>query len=418
MSALLNIPADKIDLMAEYGVNTRIFSNSPMVYIAKTYKSALFLVYQATKLLPKYRKNYTNHFTLFTSNDTVVLVTAETSIIHPSVDAILNYYVIKPTASKRVSRWHWCISFDTIEFSNKKPDNFIGYTLKSSGEWWYYDRGMILNGYSTTDCPTSLFIYMELHATFRPVCKPKTALFQSMFTLPSLSFLTPAPDITTSLFTNSSMNRRQPINNIINVIQSPQQTPARVESNSVPTQTFANDFAAANTTRIITPTTISTTVTASVAPITHDVFTVSPMMTSSAGVTAPSTSTAAQLPLPTPPPASPSLPSSSLQPINAPLLPPVSIAQSPLSIPTVTTIPASEMPVNLLAQPVPIIRNENTEMATNEKLMAIMPSLDWLYNRQVELEKCNINYFKPHDLNIPNCDLNTDQSSNWLSSLK
>jgi len=111
---------------------------------------------------------YRNHFALYRTNDALVLVRSETTLIYDDHDATLEYDVIKPIRAMRANSGdndNWAISLDRIEYSNAEPD-FLTAFLICSGEWWYFDRGVCLNGLSSyhknSQC-VSMFAYMELH---------------------------------------------------------------------------------------------------------------------------------------------------------------------------------------------------------------------------------------------------------------
>lgn len=178
MSALLPLSASEINLCAEYGYSTRSFDKRPWVVIADEYKSSLFLVYRQVRPLPNRVPRYRNHFTLFSDGKSVVVVRTETTLVHRDNDAVLTYDCLRPNDSEterfRAKSGDWTVSFDRISYSNQRPVTFLGYELQCSGEWWFYDRGVILNGvtrYVRDGMCESMFIYYELHPTYR-VQKP------------------------------------------------------------------------------------------------------------------------------------------------------------------------------------------------------------------------------------------------------
>lgn len=169
MSAFLPIEAKKINLCADYGFSSRVFNDVPNVYRTVNYKSCLCLKHSQEEILPNRIDQYRNHAGVYVNDTHVVIVLTETTIILPDNDAILEYYVIKPTTSFRGEYGKWEISFDEIDFSAEKP-NFIleDYKLIVSGEWWLFDRGVIINGVSAYDPDPdskclSILIYFELH---------------------------------------------------------------------------------------------------------------------------------------------------------------------------------------------------------------------------------------------------------------
>lgn len=164
MSALLDIEVpETIDINSEWGLHTRTFSKNPNVYETDStnpYNSCMFLVYRTKKLIPNWIKAYTNHFTMFANKTNVIINRTETSLIHQNIDAVQTVQNICPTKCSRVElNEGWIISRDDIIFS----ENFDSSDCKMlcAGEWWFYDKGYILNGIGNG---SSWFIYYELHA--------------------------------------------------------------------------------------------------------------------------------------------------------------------------------------------------------------------------------------------------------------
>lgn len=169
MSALLDVTACSINLLAEYGFASRQFSKTPRVYQSDSYSSCLFLKYQQKKYIPNRIPQYRNHFTLFTNAETVLIARVETTLNHVDNDAVVCYDLITPSddvnCRMRSSYKNWDVSFDEITYSNK-CEQTIDFKLMCHGEWYYFDRGIILNGISAfdPDCPCiNVFIYYELH---------------------------------------------------------------------------------------------------------------------------------------------------------------------------------------------------------------------------------------------------------------
>lgn len=163
---------DILDLHKEYGFSNRTFSKQIRVPIAKKYITALFMVFETERSIRNRIENYRNHFTLFksTTTDSIVVIRVETSIKHVDIDAVLMTDHITVTKSaKSGDACNWVISYDEIEYSSETP-NLTDYRFICSGEWWYFDRGVILNGISafSLDDPTvtSTFIYYELHPDY------------------------------------------------------------------------------------------------------------------------------------------------------------------------------------------------------------------------------------------------------------
>jgi hypothetical protein len=186
MSVFVVNTASELNLHGEYGFNTRTFSRYPCYRQSPNgYSSVLFLCYEdervgASKLencrLPKrIGPLYRNHYTLFSNDNSVCVVRTETMLQHTDNDAVLVYDVITPNSSVENDCMYteykkWRVSFDrNITYSDEMP-NFSEYRLIGSGEWWFFDDGIILNGhftYGSSDvieqqCSTQ-FIYYELH---------------------------------------------------------------------------------------------------------------------------------------------------------------------------------------------------------------------------------------------------------------
>uniref|UniRef100_A0A0C9RBD3 UBR2_1 protein n=1 Tax=Fopius arisanus TaxID=64838 RepID=A0A0C9RBD3_9HYME len=174
MSALLQVATKEINLCAEYGYSTRNFSKRPRVIVSNDYKSCLFLVYSQKAPLPNRLTDYRNHFTLFQDKDkTLVVVRSETTMEYRDNDAVLLYDVLTVVDEEeerlRSQKGSWHVSFDRITYSNERPASFANYELVCSGEWWFFDKGIVLNGVTKyikdTEC-LSMFIYYELHPRF------------------------------------------------------------------------------------------------------------------------------------------------------------------------------------------------------------------------------------------------------------
>lgn len=170
MSALLPIDALELNLNAEYGYTVREFSKVPHVYQSDNYKSGLFLFYHQDAKINHRIDKYRNHFTLFRNEKSIIIVRTETTFIHADNDAILTYDVITPSENAnerfRSSFKNWDVSFDKITYSSKQPETIVGYTLIGSGEWWFYDNGIVLvgkSGYKQNTKCQSILIYYELH---------------------------------------------------------------------------------------------------------------------------------------------------------------------------------------------------------------------------------------------------------------
>lgn len=168
------IEYDAIAINNENGYAYRLFTRDVNFIRTNEYKSVLTMVYTCTdKYLTfpnRASKTYRNHFCLYTGIDnTILVVLTETTRQLPDQDAVIEYHFIKPTnASIGFCCNHkWTISFDKCEYNNKPPQSFSKYTLYTSGEWWYYENGIILNGvHSNVAESVSCIIYLELHPMY------------------------------------------------------------------------------------------------------------------------------------------------------------------------------------------------------------------------------------------------------------
>lgn len=173
MSAFLPIRAKRINVCAEYGYSSRTFNKRPWVVVSTDYESCLFLVYRQPAPLPNRIARYRNHFTLFRNDRSVVVVRTETTLAHQDNDAVLLYDTIQPSPDEgeryRAILDRWTVSFDRIGYANKRPASFADYDLVCSGEWWFFDRGVVLDGVTRYDseCPCdSMLVYYELHPKY------------------------------------------------------------------------------------------------------------------------------------------------------------------------------------------------------------------------------------------------------------
>lgn len=175
MSVLLNTSASEINVCAEYGYSVREFSKQPRVLVCNDYQSCFMMAHYQDSILPNRHPDFRNHFTLFRGKDSILVVRVETTLVYNDNDAVLTYDLIRVSNDstdrmRASSNVGWDLSFDrNIEYSNERPPNFTDYQLVGSGEWWFFDRGVILNGITkyVEDCNClSLFIYYELHPKF------------------------------------------------------------------------------------------------------------------------------------------------------------------------------------------------------------------------------------------------------------
>lgn len=158
-----------IILNKETGINARSFHGNVNVSRHNDYQSILVLVYNnLTKpplIFPNRVTPYRNHFCIYTGlDDSVIIVRSETTLRYQDHDAVLQYDVLRlsDNALTTTCRKRWIISYDAcVSSTTKCPENFVNYVLCCSGEWWFFDRGIILNG---TRDRHSLLVYYELHA--------------------------------------------------------------------------------------------------------------------------------------------------------------------------------------------------------------------------------------------------------------
>lgn len=179
MSALLdNKEHNKLNLFTNVGYNTRFFTNSVHYSLIKHVDSCLFIKYNSPcKLVNRAGLDYRNHFKLYTSDSSILIVRIETTLQIKDTNVIIDYELITPNDSLCVNHDIWDISFDKITYKKIKPSNveLKDFQLRYFGEWWYFDHGIILNGLSTvieehTTCNYAL-IYYELYNKFETVEK-------------------------------------------------------------------------------------------------------------------------------------------------------------------------------------------------------------------------------------------------------
>lgn len=179
MSALLPIDTVELNLNAEYGYTTREFSKVPRVYVSDNYNSCLVLAYSQIGNIENRKSEYRNHFTLFRNDKSIIIARTETTFVHADNDAIITYDIISPIEKYRSTFKNWVVSFDKISYSSAQPASFVGYSLVCSGEWWFYDNGIILNGtsgYKHGSMCLSMLIYYELHVDHKITISSNDAL--------------------------------------------------------------------------------------------------------------------------------------------------------------------------------------------------------------------------------------------------
>lgn len=172
---------DRITLNKENGINVRSFYGNVNIDRNRDYQSILVMIYNGSVSFPNRVSPYRNHFCLYTGlDDSVVIVRSETTLRYQDHDAVLQYDVLKLSDSKLTTtcRDRWIISYDScVSSSTKCPDNFLNYVLCCSGEWWFFDRGIVLNGIQETN---SLLVYYELHAKYQLKRREVVQLFPSL----------------------------------------------------------------------------------------------------------------------------------------------------------------------------------------------------------------------------------------------
>lgn len=347
MSALLPVSEHvyELNLCAEHGYTYRDFKRSVRVYQSTDYESAMFLIYVSYKnTLPNRRTPYRNHFTLYRNSDTVIVVRSETTLRFQDHDAALQYDVIKPTESYRASTpCDWTVSFDKIEYSQKRP-SFITYNLVCSGEWWYFENGVILNGVTAyekdTACGT-MFVYYELHPKYNIVTTPSARDDARSRLLTIASTSSSLPSFMTGRRHNTSLN--------VNVAPAP--THDTATSTTAPRSPIDDTVDASAVSVVATGTTGT--------------------VTTSVGCN-PRTQLCSFLANPTP---------TTNHVIQA------------------TTLNSSIAPiVNTLARP--IIRVNDEQEVPDPNTKNVVPSLFWFTQRSKELNAKSIAYFLPKDFKI------------------
>jgi len=167
MSCLIpNFAHKKLDLLLNH--NYRSFVNVVRYENKKKIDySLLFMVYNSPCVdLPNRIENYRNHFKLFTNGkNEIFIVRSETTLAVYDSNIIVEYEMLTLKEAMHNSIFNWDISFDTITYCKKKPSNLkiSEFRLLYFGEWWFFDKGIILLGYKKQEyrlCST--MIYYEL----------------------------------------------------------------------------------------------------------------------------------------------------------------------------------------------------------------------------------------------------------------
>lgn len=300
-------------------------------------------------------QHYRNHFTVYTSvTNTIVIALVETTLNLPDQDAAIEYHVITPTdqAIGFCCKKNWTISYDQCQYSNSVPENFNTFSLCCSGEWWYFEKGVVLNGAQTVDDVTrNTLIYFELHPRYilktRPTPLLNTFKWPTIDTMGSAPATQPLPDFLRNDETTS--NGAAFISKSIN--------------------------AAAPTTQ---QTTLERTINGGVAianriPPEHRATILEDCLESP------------------PPPITTSQITN-----NTPAVEPITLIQ-----------PADALPLaNVLIGHSSYINKNDMEAAPVKQMQTLMPSLYWFKERDLELRQGNINYFVPLTINTFIADSN------------
>lgn len=102
----------------------------------------------------------------------ILICRTETTQVYVDNDAIILYQRIGISKDESMRFTNndiseWAVSFDkNITYSNSEPTDFDKFELLCSGEWWYFDRGVVLNGLTRyvqyeSDVQTSNFNYVD-----------------------------------------------------------------------------------------------------------------------------------------------------------------------------------------------------------------------------------------------------------------
>lgn len=145
-----------ININAEHAYTSRKFLKKPIIQISTNYRAALFLTYSQTKSLPNRKNLYRNHFTMFLNRQQfeILICRTETTQVYVDNDAIILYQRIGLSKDETMRFTNhdiseWAVSFDKdITYSSSEPTDFDNFELLCSGEWWYFDRGVVLNGWT------------------------------------------------------------------------------------------------------------------------------------------------------------------------------------------------------------------------------------------------------------------------------
>lgn len=155
-----------LDINKDYGILSRVFNSVPHMMKYVHCSSSFFMVYVSDTILPNRKKPYRNHYVLYKKNNTLVVALTETLLDWgPDVLPVIEYDVITVNECMKNSCGNWFLSYDKISYSCNLNVDLCEFNIVSSGEWWYFDKGRILNGINESDefnCEF-FFIYYELY---------------------------------------------------------------------------------------------------------------------------------------------------------------------------------------------------------------------------------------------------------------
>lgn len=337
MSVFIDKECETLNLNKDYGIVSRAFHST--VRMTKYFKcdACLFMVYVSNKMLPNRKSCYRNHFILYMFEDTLVVALTETLLEWgPDILPVIEYDVIKITKCKKNVLGNWHISYDKIKYSSNLEEDLKKFKIVSSGEWWYFDKGRILNGideYSETS--NSFFIYYEL--------------FPSKITISS---------------TNEREQNAPRARSVISSLPEIRRPPDIVVSNScTDTTTITNDFMGAIQ-MILNNQDEETTMTNLSPPPPPPLPSVAPPSNDDTIVETAAAATSNKLST-------------------------VEITSIPITAAAITTSPLVDESY------LPLVQNVVKETRDYSLFQSVLPSSYWLAERETELKRCDIRYFIP-----------------------
>lgn len=167
---------ENLDINKDYGILSRVFNSTPRMIKYVSCSSSFFMIYVSNKILPHRKTPYRNHFVLYKKNKTLVIALTETLLDVGDILPIIEYDIITVEESKKNLCGNWYLSYDKISYSCNLNVDLQEFDIVSSGEWWYFDKGRILNGINENDEYNyiSFFIYYELYPSKIDVTKTNT----------------------------------------------------------------------------------------------------------------------------------------------------------------------------------------------------------------------------------------------------